>query len=1405
MRTSRTIRMAAYAASLAAWCGWSGMEAKGQADAWITSTAATGGSGNWTNMVGTPGGAVGLPAPGGALGYNGQAARYSQHVRTNGSGQLIFFAVDGNLYDGDGYLIADARAGTYANPQCDQCLEPGVVEFLSIPVPGLCGVYFLLAHKVAAVSSSEYHIQVSVLDMNAENSDYAVPGTCTRRGRLLSFDTEIATLHPQLGDWVNTTECSFENIGIASGNQMATSDRVSKLATNPLGKSQSPMLRVVAGPTSNSPSWLFAVYTTRTLVYKISSAGIHQISPMAAGVGAPADLSSVPTYHTNDVFTAKQFYRDADARYTANGDIRLVQTGGYGYTVWGDPTYRHYNLITMRFNSSTGMLVPNSIQGFSLFEPAPDGCNPGPGNTGLAGCALRPGAAGAYVVGDLTSDCVASAPEFGYLDFASGAFTNLSASVPNVSNYSTARFYRNRDIGGTGEAIYVPVSNGVDIISGIDDPGTVTSTANALTGAVPPLHVDQPGQSSGNLQPMFLNTAIQDDRHLSAASIASCCTYFQTVPGATVGGHTQLPGMQQTWTPASNPYQPGSASMVFNCDLIVEYGAVLNLNSLTLKFTDNAKIIVRRGGRLTTNNTTMTSINCPGARWPGVRVEGNTSNNSQLGLSQGRFWMTNNSVIENAVVGTWCARESANGAIDPQYYGGVVISNSSHYRNCISGARVENYHRFEGGTVELDNLSSFSTTSFRTTNTWPLGPPPFRHAQVANCRGVRFTNCNFVNEIPSNFAVTQRGRGIVSRQAPFRCTGNMLANSKFENLEVGVLAMWMPAGMMYTVNGMTFNNNLKGVVDMGTRDAVIINNKFKMLASPTPINQASIGIHLFQCNGYTIERNTFTDQGTSVGSVGIWFVGPAMEENQIYDNSFTDLNIGCFVQGRHLLPGGLDKPGLQMLCCDYKDNLTDQLIGADGYIKQNQGGSSPQLYANNRYLTTPNCNSTFEPWVHPWHPFDSFVKYHHWDWTGGSDPEMRPECVEDENGVSLTQTGEMYNLQRYNLPVQFDKADHCDAGELDGIFGSGPQQLGQLGAAYRDKMAQLRSAEATYKGTVDHGYTQSLEEAINYQPWHPSHYLRDYMLAKHPLSDEVIKAAIHRAEPLDPWHLTQVLIQNSPLSPEMYRELEVTGALPEFFYNMLMQYKEGVSLRGALEGEIRSRQIEGARLLHQAVWAMNDDSVTVGLRGSLMTMLLEDSTQAGLARRYQFHLGELDFQAAAGMAPTLFVDEWTDALAQLSAVYESRQGEWENTDPGEQQVLFDLAYEQAPYVGAWAWSALVEVGVMDSLPSLELPETFKSLMSRATRYGQHGKTGAPLVTAVPNPARERVQITYQRGMENGILQFFDSQGRLMEHIELNGQLAFFELPLRGYAEGLYMARITLDGFVLGETKFTVVK
>jgi|GEM_PF-1426887 len=1402
----RTLFKAAVAAAFALWA-WV-VEVRGQADAWVTSTASTNGTGLWTNMFdASPGTAVALPAPGGSLGYNGAAAKYSNHIRTNGDGQIIFFEVDGNLYDGDGYLIADAR-----EVGCTECLEPGVMEFVSVAVPELCGVYYLLASKVAGIGSVSYHIQVSVLDMNADNTTYGVPlpnGSYERKGRLLDLDTELITLYPQFDPWVLSSDCLLENENLGTGQTMPTSTHVGKLAVNALGKSQSPLLRVVAGQTPTESSWLFAIYTTRTLVYKITENGITKVSPMQPGPDAPPDLGSVPTYHTNDNFTLKEYYRDADARFTTNGEIRVVQTDGLSLTVWQDPAHLPYNLLTMRFNATTGMLIPNSIEGYSLFEP-PNGCDPSLQNSGLAGCALRPGGGGVYVVGNLTSDCVTSAPQFGYLDFLTG-FTDLTATVPSVGNYVHSRFYRNQAAGGSAEAIYIPRLGGVDAITGIDDPNTVVNVVSALPSAVPPVHIDQPGQESGNLQPAFLNPAVQGDLHLSTSNTQEiCCTYFQTTHSDAVSGYTHT-GFA-TWTAANNGFGD-QQEVTITADVVIPYNTTLNVYGMTWRFTPNAKLIVERGGRVTFNNCTLTSMNCPNARWPGARVEGTTANGYQaptplvLSLAQGRMWLFS-TVIENAVVGTWCARELSGGSVDGAYYGGVVRAYNSTYRNCISGVRVENYHRYEVTLVEMDNLCYFLSTSFRTTASWPDGLPPFRHAQVVNCKGVSFINCNWVNEIPLSFAITQRGRGIVSRQAPFRCTGNMNANNRFENLEVGVLTMQMPTGRMYTVDGMTFFNNFKGVVDMGTHDAVIINNKFTMLAMPTPFTQTSIGIHLFQSNLYTIERNTFTDQGTSVPSAGIWFMGPAIEDNRIYDNTFTDLNMACVVQGRHLNPGGIVKDGLQMLCGDHEGNLVDQWLWADAYIKENQGGASPQVYANNQFNSIPDCINRFEPFVNWWHPFDTHIKYHYWDWDGGDDPQMRPECVEDEDNVSSPTnftTGEIYHLQRYNQQDPFNKEDDCDEGDIDDILGGGLQQIDLLTGAYRAKQAELRSAVNSYRGTVDQGFTESLEETIDHQPWHPSFYLRDYMLMKHPLSDKVILAAIHRAEPMDPWHLTQVLIQNSPLSPAVYDEIELTGVLPQYFYNMLKQYDEGLSLRDLLEAEISGRQIEKSRLLHRLFWVMSEDSLTSDKHDTLISVLEEDSLGMGATRLYQYYMGQLDFAAAAALAPELVLNEMTEPLVQLGTMYEAAQGDWNNTTAAQREELFDLAFDHASNAGADAWSALIETGDLDSLPTPELPEAFKSLFVRNSRYGQAGVTVAPAVAAFPNPAQDRVQITYGKGMEHGTLQLFDAQGRLMIDFQLNGQLAFMEVPVKGFAEGLYLVRIVLDGFVLGDTKFTVVR
>lgn len=117
-------------------CEWLTPQAKAQAPAWALGN-------KQVDVLGqqAPFDVNALPQPVGADTYTGAAAQVSQFALTDGEGQLAGFGIDGNIYDKEGYLMADA----YDPGGCDQCVEPGIMEMLSIPVPGKCGVFYLLS------------------------------------------------------------------------------------------------------------------------------------------------------------------------------------------------------------------------------------------------------------------------------------------------------------------------------------------------------------------------------------------------------------------------------------------------------------------------------------------------------------------------------------------------------------------------------------------------------------------------------------------------------------------------------------------------------------------------------------------------------------------------------------------------------------------------------------------------------------------------------------------------------------------------------------------------------------------------------------------------------------------------------------------------------------------------------------------------------------------------------------------------------------------------------------------------------------------------------------------------------------------------------------------------------------
>ncbi len=155
--------------------GWS-PQAKGQSEAWAI--------GNESADMLAPSSTIdiaSLPAPGGPNAYNGASATRSQLVRTNESGQLLFFVIDGNVYDREGYLIADAKG-----QDCQECTEAGTMEMLAVPAPGQCGVFFLLSVRPhAGAPYNTGGLRLAILDLAGQNPH--LPNDPSRQGHLLDL------------------------------------------------------------------------------------------------------------------------------------------------------------------------------------------------------------------------------------------------------------------------------------------------------------------------------------------------------------------------------------------------------------------------------------------------------------------------------------------------------------------------------------------------------------------------------------------------------------------------------------------------------------------------------------------------------------------------------------------------------------------------------------------------------------------------------------------------------------------------------------------------------------------------------------------------------------------------------------------------------------------------------------------------------------------------------------------------------------------------------------------------------------------------------------------------------------------------------------------------------------------
>ncbi|MBK6627691.1 MAG: right-handed parallel beta-helix repeat-containing protein [Flavobacteriales bacterium] len=1315
-----------------------------------------------------------LPTSSAPYRYTGAVAAYSQAAQIGPNGGLLFFIVDGNIYDGQGYLIAD---NVLASP-CHECLYAGNGEVLILPVPEACDRYFIVhAGKQPPLNSPQTDVNFSLLDMSLPNRYHA-----GRNGRVVGLDQELQsygldTDFPDLPQQIDVTQPGLLNLSSNSPVEYYH-------AEIDLGGGVKPgTVSMDAIPYQDATGDLFLALATRDELVQC------RVTPSGIDVVASHPIADSDPSTPRDHRTFIQFQQ-----VSSTSELLLAITCKHGLNDTDLPVPPYLPLAVMRF------------QGDGTYVRM-DGYNPGTQTAGstnhlVMGCAVDP--SGSYLYFTMHGE----APALGYVDLATGVVVdlttlNLGITVPMDFVYS--RIEPGVAPNGTSPALYYWTNGRLGCLVDPQTPAAATWLDPAPTTdpivnwpTLPlPTGTNVPFARIGNVQVNGFDPA-------ATFGAPGCCV--STALQQAFQGPYSTAASGVTWTPQNNPFGSG-AEVVFDQDYVIGTGANIVVHDMTWRFTPNARLIVQRGARIEFNTCVLTALACEGQRWPGIRVEGTTNDPLQSGSAHGRLYLKDNSVVENAVVGVWCAREIGLNSTDPNYFGGWVRGWQSTFRNCITGVRAERYHR-AGANGELPNLCLFVSCTFETTAGWPdLNVPPAAMAHLYDVNGVTFQNCDLRNDAFAGFATPdQRGIGIVAYNASFNATGAMnYAQNGFRNLTAGVLAYVPVPPAHYTVDGMAFENNKFGVLDLASRHAVVTNNHFSTLATDPMNGPSSIGLFLVQSELYTVERNTFTRPGSAqCPGIGIWFKGPALEENQIYDNTFADLNAACVVEGRHVAyTSNLNTlPGLQLLCGDHTNNFIDQFLIQSAFIRENQGlGTNATTLANNRFDLAADCDLNAWPARHPFvfalTDYGLHVDYHYYAYSGN--PELRPECVEDEFGVAYDYTGGwFYDLLAHFHPNPFDKDQHCGAGDLDQIIGD----LEEYRQTYMAKVVELGSAVNTYNGVVDGGGRPDLLDAIADPVAWPSHALRSVLLANGPLSNEVLTEAIRREVAMDPWHLTQVLIDNSPLKKDVEIVLDESEALPPFHRALLAQYDQGTSPRDLLEMEIVQRSQEKSRLQHRLVLAVAADSTLAGKPDSLMNIYLADSLHLGSRTLYTMHLAAGNFGAAHALASGALQHEGHAGLVAFGELLETMAGDPNSLTAPPIAALEALAFGEENSGSAQAWATLLRLGATDSLPQGWLPEPYRMAYFPADRKGWRI---APLLGAYPNPARDRVMISYPEGAEQGTLEFFDAQGRLVAVQPLNGRRVFHEMDVYSWGEGLYLARLLYEGRPMADVKFSVVR
>ncbi len=1306
--------------------------------------------------------------------YNGTVSSKNQTVQFDKNGELLFFIVDGIIYDRDGYLIADA--GNCEENECYPCLWNQSHQIISTPFPEKCDRFIIIRNKGS-------QLLFSFLDFTLPNCHF--PGS--KLGALISSSDIDSGFFPELS-FYNTSNGNVEKYGKYS------------FIFHPFDAIKLGVMHFdLLEKANNSSKILFIVHQGEFAIIKINTSGLNLSQSYSFNSG---------TYERLEEGECEIGFDQINGEY-----LIAFPTAECPFYDPDLPSNFHNNLVIARIDTN-GMII--NVDGYQTsFIPTPNTTS-----NAIAGLEFSPN--GQYLYFSQHRD-----PIIGYISLNDGNAHGMPYSISNLNNYDNTRIEGNKTPDGSNDAIYfLGDDNTLAGIYDVNHPSTSLWIPNVSTtiniGTFPSHYSYQAEESNFNsIQTQAFNAA----EIIDFFSTSTCCTDQANIidfQGLIV--NTTTDGL---WSYDNNPFDNSIIPVRIVDDLIFPTGTSTTITNMIFEFDEDADVIIEKGAYVRLDGTTFTALSCGGMMWPGINLLGTTNasfnidQNPPINGDQGYLYM-NNSTIEHALKAVEVGTNQTNA-------GGIIRAYNSTFRNNQYGVVFKKFHCINIAGNFLQNKSVFNNCTFITDA--HLNHPnlaPVFHAWLTTVDKINFTNCSFMNTTPlSVYNWKERGTGIYAYQASFMVDGNNdpwdgnlgdLDQTTFYKLQYGIKSFGFNNPLaFYTCKQQEFQYCLYGIVNKNTDNVQLYQNNFVLPDADGFSTNASMerGIYLSNSTGFVVEQNQFMGSNDPLvqedypNALGIWVDNSGDFSNEIRNNDFNEMRLGTYVtrENQDFVSGVngtfdpeplSDQIGLQLFCNTYTNGQTDVYRDQNTTMRWvqggNQGNGNSNQISGNRF-SVDDCLGTVSYWVNdPYNVEHLFYVCH-------NQPNTIPDCAgststhPDGNEVIL-----MTNSIDFSNP--YDETDCPNT--YGGGGGQTPGGIGGIIAQLNTVKVELQSAKYTYNTVVDNNQKQSTIDLLNEAFPHESQYYRDLLIQRFPLSDEVMRQLIAQASRLSPWHLTEVFLANSALRKEMIAEIERAEILSPFFMAFLYDADAGASLRTLMELNIMGLATHRDKLIQQVAQAGLTYESNPELETDQLIYLNEyideiNQSDALVMLRSRASLLASKQDYAGAIAPVLSEPK----LANFKKIIEMEQavaGDWSLLDSTQINELWMIYENPTDWSNTMALGILQEIGLADFEPEPRVPIQYRSLQIGKDKRNEE----LPLLGVWPNPASGSAWLHYPIEADgNATIQVYDPQGRLMNSFQPNTH-GLVELSLKNYESGIYIVQLIAFDKVVESIKLNVV-